>query len=83
MKKIQVDKELDDAVELFESAHYLVPIYDAESGNTNFTNTRSTSFRNIRRLKRGRADYQPGPIKDYTEQEIEDYVKSKSLPPRD
>ena len=73
-------KEIDDAIALFESGYYIVPSHDSETGGTRYHSGDPPKFRSIRRLKRRRRDYQPGPVKVYTTEEIEDYVKSKSLP---
>ena len=78
-KRDPVQKGIDDALELFESAHYTVPCYNNETGNTSYDVTPTPQFLSVRRLKQRRPDYRPGPIKVYTEQEIEDYVKSKAL----
>lgn len=72
-------KEIDDAIELFESAYYVVPSHDAETGGTRYHNAEVPKYRSVRRLKRRQRDYQPGPVKVYTAEEIADYVKSKAL----
>ena len=76
-------KEIGDAIELFESAYNVVPSYDSETGNTSFNDRKRIQFTSVRKLKGKRADYRPGPVKVYTEQEIEDYVKSQTLHGRD
>lgn len=73
-------KEIGDAIELFESAHHVVPEHDGETGNTRYTPSAAPQFRSVRRLKQRHTDYRPGPVKVYTEQEVEDYVRSKTLP---
>lgn len=72
-------KGIDDAIELFESAHYIVPTHDVETGDTVYAHAPSPRFSSVRRVKRARPDYRPGPVKVYTEQEVEDYVRSKAL----
>lgn len=72
-------KEIDDAIELFESAHYRVLTYDAETGGTNYSKSTPPKFRSIRKLKARRKDYRPGPVKVYTAEEIDDYVISRSI----
>lgn len=72
-------KEIDDAIELFESAYYVVPSYDSESGGTVRNTPEAPAFRSVRRLKRMHADYRHGPIKIYTKQEVAEYVKSKTV----
>lgn len=83
MSKDRMNKEIDDAIELFESAHYIIPSHDAETGGTRYSNAEVPRFRSIRRLKRRHSDYRPGKVKVYTAEEIEDYVKSQSLHKRD
>jgi len=83
MKRDPVQKEIDDAIELFESAYYIVPSYDSETGNINHSNTQVPNFASIRKLKARRADYRPGPVKVYTTEEIRDYVESQELRTRD
>ena len=77
MKKIQVNKELDDAVEYFESSYHIVPTHDSETGLTRYARTRAPLFQNIRRLKRSRDDYRPGKVKVYTRAEIEEYEDAR------
>jgi hypothetical protein len=79
MKKARYNREIDDAIELFESSHHTLPTYDMETGHTSHTKQGNRLYVNVRTLKRGHSDYQAGPIKYYTSQEIEDYVKSKAL----
>ena len=79
MSKDRMNKEIDDAIELFESAHYVIPSYDAEMGSTRYSNSEVPSFRSIRKLKRTHSDYRPGIVKVYTAEEIEEYVKSKTI----
>lgn len=79
MKRDPTQKGIDDAVELFEQAHYIVPSHDAETGDTEYRHAAAPSFRSVRRLKQRRADYKPGPVKVYTTEEIEDYVRSKAV----
>lgn len=73
-------KEINDAIELFESSFHIVPSHCSETGNTLFNDRKGIQFTCVRKLKTRRADYRPGPVKVYTEQEVEDYVKSKALP---
>jgi len=80
MTKRRVDKEIGDAIELFESSFHVVPKHDSESGHTKYDVRTSPTFHSIRRLKQRHPDYRAGPVKVYTEQEIEDYVKSQELP---
>lgn len=76
MKRI-VDKEIDDAIEYFESTYYIVPSHDHEVGATKYSNREAPLFRNVRILKRRHSDYRPGPIKVYTKQEIEEYERDQ------
>ena len=79
MKKTLMDKELDEAVELFESAHYVVPNHDSETGSTQYNHANRPTFRSIRKLKRRYSDYQAGPVKVYTKQEIKEYEDARSI----
>ena len=79
MLKKNIQREIDDAIELFESAHNITPTYDSETANTGYTSNQRIVYRSVVALKRKSADYRPGPVKHYTTQEIEDYVKSKTL----
>ena len=83
MKRDPVQKEIDDAIELFESSFYVVPEHDSERGYTSYNVSSAPAFRSIRRLKARRADYRPGPVKVYTTEEIRDYVESQELRTRD
>ena len=76
-KKAQ--KEIRDAVVLFEHAHYVVPSYDTETGTTKNSKPRSPSFHSIWSIKSKRPDYRPGTVKVYTEQEVAEYVESTSV----
>jgi len=81
-KKAQ--KEINDAVVLFEQAYYVVPCYDNETGNTEINIRPCPSFTSVRRLKGRRADYRPGKVKVYTEQEVRQYeLELKALHPDD
>ena len=73
MKKRHIQKEIDDAIDLFESAHNITPSYDGETGNTSYTTTPTKTFLNVRRVKKRHADYQPGTVKVYTPEEIKEY----------
>ena len=79
MLKKNIQREIDDAIELFESAHNVTPTYDSETGNVGYTRNERVSFTSVRSLKRRRSDYRPGPVKIYTAEEIDKYVKAKLL----
>ena len=79
MLKKNIQREIDDALELFESAHNITPTYDSETANTGYTSNQRIVYRSVVALKRKSADYRPGPVKIYTAQEIDDYVASKKL----
>ena len=73
MKKRHIQKEIDDAIDLFESAHNITPSYDSETGNVSFTTTPNKTFLNVRKVKKRYGDYQPGAVKVYTPEEIKEY----------
>lgn len=74
-----VNREIGDAIETFESHSYVVPTYDVASGHTKYDTPHAPRFHSVRRLKERHADYRAGPVKVYTAQEIEDYVRSQAL----
>lgn len=79
MSRKKVDREIGDAIELFESSYYVIPSHDSETGNTRYTTGQQPpSFTNLRKLKQRRDDYRPGKVKVYTEQEIEEYERARS-----
>ena len=79
MLKKNIQREIDDAIELFESAHNITPTYDSETGTTGYSTNQRITYSSVVKLKRKREDYRPGPIKIYTAEEIDEYVKSKKL----
>lgn len=76
MKKT-VDQELDDAVEYFESSYYILPSFNGNTGATQYNKGSAPLHSNVRKLKRKRADYRPGPVKVYTRAEIEEYEETR------
>lgn len=78
MNRKKVDREIGDAIELFESAHYIVPSHDSEAGHTRYTRPDPPTFRSVRRLKQRHSDYRAGPVKVYTREEIEEYERVRS-----
>jgi len=72
-EKIDSDREIEDAIELFEQVGFSVPSQDNESNNAYLRPSQAPSFASIRKLKRRHSDYRAGPVKHYTRQEIEEY----------
>jgi len=73
MSRHRSKKEIRDAIDLFESAYYVVPTYDAETGTTSYTTKECPVFTNVRNIKGQYKDYQPGEVKIYTTEEIKEY----------
>lgn len=72
-EKIDSDREIEDAIELFEQVGYCTPSADTEGNGTYLRPSQAPSFTSIRKLKRRHSDYRAGPVKYYTRQEIEEY----------
>jgi len=78
-EKIDSDREIEDAIELFEQVGYSVQSKDLEGGDSRLSSTSPPSFASIRKLKRKHMDYRAGPVKHYTREEIEEYENVRIL----
>jgi len=71
--------EINDAIATFEEAYQLTPTYNSETATSVFR-PNNVVYSNVRKYKGRQPDYRPGPVKIYTKKEIDEYVKSNSIP---
>ncbi len=66
-------ENIDEAIQVFEETSYFTVRHNAETGGTEWKKTDPPEFRNITAIKRSFPDYQPGKVRVYTKEEIEEY----------